>query len=320
MSSLLETITGALLRQSALGKQQRLSILIFHRVFAQRDWMRPGEPTAPEFAWQMQLLKRHFNVLPLYDAVQRLQQGNLPARAACVTFDDGYADNATVALPILQQYGIPATVFVAAGYLNGGRMWNDTVIEFLRQYTDKTLDLSHLQLPVYPTDTQELRRKAAHDIVRRCKYLENGRREEIATEISQSASSLPDSLMLTTEQLVLLHQQGIEIGGHTFSHPILSSLSSDQAREEITRGKRELEVLLNTDVRLFAYPNGRPDIDYKPEHVRLVQESGFEAAVATHWGVSDQKTNLFQLPRFTPWDKSAHRYLMRMVLNSRHVV
>jgi peptidoglycan/xylan/chitin deacetylase (PgdA/CDA1 family) len=248
-----------------------------------------------------------------------MQRGNLPSRAACVTFDDGYADNAKVALPILRQYDIPATVFVASGYLNGGRMWNDTIIEYLRQHEGQELDLSKLKMPVYSTSTPALRRKAAYDIIRHCKYLTRGEREKIANTIAIGATSLPDDLMLTTEQLLTLHQQGVEIGGHTYSHPILSNLPFDEAREEIRRGKSEIEAIIDEPLRLFAYPNGRPNIDYISEHVRLVREAGFEAAVTTHWGVATARSDFFQLPRFTPWDKSAIKFLLRMALNSHRV-
>lgn len=320
MSDLPQPLARALLSLSPLGRQQRLSILIFHRVFKERDWMRPGEPTEAEFAWQMRLLQRHFTVLPLPEAVQLLKENRLPPRAACVTFDDGYADNATVALPVLQQYGIPATVFVAAGYLNGGSMWNDTVVESLRHYKGDELDLSELEMPVYRTGTDELRRKTAYAIISQCKYLETNRRKEVADHIAQhTEASLPDDLMLTTEQLLTLHQQGVEIGGHTFSHPILSSLPPDDAKEEIVGGKVALESIINGPVRVFAYPNGRPNVDYNETHVAFVKQAGFEAAVATNWGVSDRNSDFLQLPRFTPWDKTSTRFLLRMALNSRHV-
>lgn len=319
MGNLLESVAGAMLSLTPLGTKQRLSILIYHRVFAERDWMRPGEPTAAEFAWQMQVVSRHFNVLPLGEAVQKLRTGTLPPRAACVTFDDGYADNATVALPILQRYNIPATIFVASGYLDGGRMWNDTIIEFLRQFTGSALDLSRHNLPVYATDTAVLKRQAAYDIIRRCKYLPAGQREKIADDIGGAAGTLPDTLMMSSQQVITLHQQGIEIGGHTRSHPILASLEPEQAREEIVGGKQELEAITGASLKVFAYPNGRPDIDYKPEHVRLVREAGFEAAVATQWGVSSPHSDLFQLSRFTPWDKTSGRFLVRMAMNCRHV-
>ena len=80
------------------------------------------------FEAQMRVVAENFVPLPLSEAVDRLMIGELPPRAACVTFDDGYIDNVELALPILQSHGLSATFFVATGYLDGGWMWNDKVI------------------------------------------------------------------------------------------------------------------------------------------------------------------------------------------------
>src|SRR4026209_38570 len=117
-----------------------VSILIYHRVIAEPDPLILDEVCASEFDWHMTVLGRWFKVLPLTEAIARLHDGTLPARAACVTFDDGYADNASAALPILLRHGIPATFFLATAFINGGRMWNDTVIETVRRTPGDTLD------------------------------------------------------------------------------------------------------------------------------------------------------------------------------------
>ena len=73
-------------------------------------------------------VRRHFNVIPLIQAVERLQSGVLPARALAITFDDGYANNEQIAAPILKKLGLPATFFIATAYLDGGRMFNDSIV------------------------------------------------------------------------------------------------------------------------------------------------------------------------------------------------
>ena len=111
----------------------RLSILIYHRVLARPDPLFPEESAAESFDQQMSELSACFRIMSLRDAIQGLRKGTLPSRAACITFDDGYADNAEVALPIQQKHGICATFFIASGFLDGGRISNDTVIELLRR-------------------------------------------------------------------------------------------------------------------------------------------------------------------------------------------
>jgi peptidoglycan/xylan/chitin deacetylase (PgdA/CDA1 family) len=282
------------------------------------DPLRPGGVDAATFNWQMGLLARHFNVLPLMIAVKRLREGSLPARAVCITFDDGYADNAEIALPILQAWGLPATFFIATGYLNGGRMFNDTVIEVLRYVPPGKLDLSDLELGIYHLENLQARATAAQRIIKLLKYLPNSEREERIRYLTSFAQSpLSNKLMLSSQQVQKLHVAGMEIGAHTVNHPILANLEKDVASREIAEGKKQLEALIGEQVRLFAYPNGKPGQDYLPEHVDMVRELGFDSAVSTKWGVSTMQTDPWQLPRFTPWDTSPIRFMARLLMNCR---
>lgn len=296
-----------------------LSVLIYHRVLPTFDYMRPDEPTVADFDWQMALVKRYFTPLSLSDAIVMMDEGTLPDNAICVTFDDGYADNAVHALPILQRYEVPASVFVSTGYLNGGRMWNDTVIEALRLQQD-TLDLTSLGLEVYPCDTPANRKDAAHSILKAIKHKAPNERQRIVDALVERSPPLPHDLMMTDEQVRLLDKANIEIGGHTISHPILANLTIDQVQCEIADGKAELERILDKSIRYFAYPNGKPGQDYLPEHIPLVKAAGYQLALATTWGVSSKASDRYQLARFTPWDKTPLRFLLRLLLNRKTLI
>jgi len=298
---------------SGLGKKKKLFILIFHRVLDEPDFMRPGEVDKHVFNWQMQLLAKYFNVLPLADALEKLDKDQLPSRAVCITFDDGYADNYHNALPILKQHNLTATFFIATGYLNGGRMWNDTIIETLRDYPEEQLDLSKIQLGNYITATKEEKAQAASHIILKIKHLNPELRAEYTDYIATFAKVLPDNLMMTDEQLIKLHQSGMEIGGHTVTHPIMAKTPKEQVQQEIGDNKQALETLLNTAIRFFAYPNGKPGQDYLAEQVQLIQDNDYQAAVSTQWGVVSKNSDLFQLPRFTPWDNVPLKFFLRML-------
>jgi peptidoglycan/xylan/chitin deacetylase (PgdA/CDA1 family) len=299
--------------------KQRLSILIFHRVLPGYDPMRPDEPTIVEFDWQMRVLRDNFNPLALVDALERLRTGTLPSRAVCVTFDDGYADNELYALPVLRKYGIPATVFVSTGFLNGGRMWNDSVIEAVRNCPDEKLDLSDLDLGCFLLESFPQRLVAVESIIQRIKHLDPGERAALVNEIEERATDLPNDLMMTDAQVQSLARNGVSIGAHTVNHPILASVSSEIARGEIQQSKSYLEALLQEEIEVFAYPNGKPDLDYGQEHRDLVEQLGFKAAVSTHWGVSTSQSDRFQLPRFTPWDRGELKFVLRLLVNYRRV-
>lgn len=306
---------------SPAGEGARLSVLIFHRVLEQADPLFPDEVDAARFDALCGWLARWFHVLPLQSAVQCLEEGRLPSRALCITFDDGYADNATVALPILRRHGLHATFFVASGFLDGGRMWNDTVIEAIRHSPLPRLSLEGsvaATLGSLPLEDVSMRRAAIDAVLRATKYLAPDERLRWVDSIAErSQAVLPKDLMMHSGQVRLLHQAGMTIGAHTVHHPILARLPSDQARAEIRDGRRALEDIIGAPVRLFAYPNGKPGSDYLPDNVAMVRELGFDAAVSTAWGAARRGADRFQLPRFTPWDRSKLRFAYRMAENLR---
>jgi len=301
------------------GDRSRLSILIYHRVLSSPDALNDWDPTAAEFEGQIRALCRFFTPLPLGEAVERLRDGTLPAHAACVSFDDGYRDNVDAALPILRRYGVPATFFIATGYLNGGRMWNDTVIESIRRCEAADLNLTALGLGRVPLSTRQLRRKAISRILAALKHLPGAEREaKVAAIEAAAAGTLPQDLMMRDQDVRALRAAGMEIGAHTVTHPILTRLAPADARREIDQSRERLSAILGERVSFFAYPNGKPGQDYAAEHVDMVRDAGFTAAVSTAWGVASTNSDLFQLPRFTPWDRRPAKFALRLLLNRRN--
>lgn len=300
------------------GGQGPLSVLIFHRVLPRADPLFPDEWDAQRFDMLLSWLQRGFNVLPLDQAIRALSEGTLPSRAVAITFDDGYADNYTVALPILQKHGLNATFFIAIGFLDGGRMFNDTVIEAIRRFEGDQLDLGSLGLGVVDMRTPSARRKAIDRLLPALKYLPPDERAVKAASIAQLAEvELPADLMMTSLQLRDLRAAGMIVGGHTVNHPILARIDDAEAYREIAGGKARLETILGESISFFAYPNGRPEKDYLFKHAVMVQEAGYVGAVSTSPGAARRGADLFQLPRFTPWDRTEFRFGLRLIANMR---
>lgn len=298
------------------GGRQRLSIFIYHRVLAAPDALFPGEVHAAQFDDQVRWISQWFTVLPLPEAIRRLQDGSLPSGAAAITFDDGYADNLHLAMPILQRHGACATLFVATGFLDGGCMFNDRVIEAVRRSTRDALHLpALLPEPLVLGDVAQ-RRAGIFALIKRLKYLPMAERDAAVDTVVQAAGiTLPTDLMLTRDELRRWHSNGLQVGAHTVNHPILARLPDADARAEMADGRAELQVLLNDSIALFAYPNGKPGEDYLPAHVDMVRSLGFEAAVSTTWGAATATSPTFELPRFTPWDRTRLRFGTRVVRN-----
>ncbi len=294
-------------------------MLVFHRVWAAPDPLFPEAMTLQRFDEMCGWIRDLFRVLPLDEATSRLRDGTLPARAAAITFDDGYVDNHDVALQVLQRHRLSATIFVATAFLEGKMMWNDMITEALRASPLSELDLRGV-VPalkaVFPLGAPMQRREALERIIDAVKYESPGPRlERVQAVVECSRARLPAQLMMTPEQLLNMRRAGMLIGAHTVSHPILATLPREAARAEMLEGKRQLESLLGEPVGLFAYPNGKPDEDFNDESVELAREVGFQAAVTTAWGAAHRDTDLLRIPRFTPWDRSQVKFAARMASN-----
>jgi len=302
-----------------MGRQgsSALSILIYHRVLPAPDPLFPDIPDISRFTRQLRWIRDWFEVLPLGESIERLYTSSLPARALSITFDDGYADNATVALPALLAAELNATFFVASGFLDGGCMWNDAIIDAVRTCPMTSLDLRSMGLREYSlTDTSE-RRAVIEAILNAIKHLDPVvRQEQVDWIVEHIGCRTARDLMMTSQQVKELRQAGMTIGGHTVNHPILAAIAPEEARREICECKEQLEAIIGERVSLFAYPNGQPRHDYTEVHVRQVREAGYDAAVTTAWGRSKVETDRYQLPRFTPWQASRLGFGLELVRNS----
>lgn len=309
-------IKSALQLVSPSGVDGGLSILIFHRVLPAPDPLFPGEVDCQMFDRVVGWLCQWFNVLPLEKAISHLRQGTLPARPVSITFDDGYADNLLYAAPILVKHQVSATFFIATAFIDGGRMWNDTIIESVRNSRASRLDAHFVGLDLLDLSSVDRKRQALSQLIPAIKHLPSPERADAVERVSAScAASLPNDLMLTSGQLKALRELGMDIGAHTVNHPILAKLDYLSARKEIAESRDFLEHVLGERITLFAYPNGRRDGDYTEDHVSIARDLGFTAAVTTNPGISRKNTNLFELPRFTPWDRTRARFGLRLLQN-----
>lgn len=298
------------------GSSARLSIFIFHRVLPVPDPMLPDDPDVVRFERIVRFITSAFRVLPLSEAVQGLRRGSLPRGSACITFDDGYADNHACAAPILERHGACATFFISTAFIDGGRMWNDSVIEALRAVPAGLLDWSDLGFEPAVLGDAPSRVTAYRSMLERLKYRPPEEREDLVREMAQRAG-LPSrcQMMMTRGQVRDLGARGMELGAHTQTHPILSRLETAAARHEIAGSREILGDWLGEPPKLFAYPNGRPGRDFSSRDVDLVRECGFLAAVTTAAGHARVGDDLMQLPRFTPWDRDMWRFALRCGLN-----
>jgi peptidoglycan/xylan/chitin deacetylase (PgdA/CDA1 family) len=288
-------------------------ILTFHRVNDEHDPFLPAMRTSV-FAARIAYIARHYQVLTVEDLVERARQGTVPRNALALTFDDGYRDNLSHAAPILAQHGLPATIFLATGYIGTPDMpWFDHVaLAFkLSRRKDVTLPGS----PSQRLATEEDRLTALWRALAWLKTVSDEERrravKELVADLRPHRTEGPKRLMLDWGEVDALRGLGFSVGAHTVTHPILSRVTPEHAREEIQGSKDAIERALGVTVRAFAYPNGGPE-DYTPMTVRLVQECGFRCAVSTRRGLNGPATPPFELRRGGPWENHLPTFAFKL--------
>lgn len=304
----------------------KLTVLLFHKVPVVGHPLDPGEMDLAGFQRVLKAAMRLFTILPLEDAMLALRAGNLPPRAACITFDDGYPEWLSGVVPELERQGVHATFFVTTGQFTGSPLWNERILHAIATVPDGSAPLVLSDdLPPLAVSTASERQAAVHALARELKYREPGRRSDLLLELeSRTGHSVAQVPVMSADELRDLHARGFGIGGHSVTHPILSHCTPAQAYEEIAGAKETLEAIVRGKVTAFAYPNGVPEKDFAAEHVAMVRRAGYTLAVTTHRGTATASTSMFQVPRFSPWGPSAGRMALQFARNlqqpSRHLV
>jgi peptidoglycan/xylan/chitin deacetylase (PgdA/CDA1 family) len=260
------------------GKKLGRLILMYHRVATVES--DPLELcVAPDrFAEQLELLQSLGRIIPLGEITRARSSGLTIA----ITFDDGYADTALTAAPLLEAHDAQATIFVVAGAVGSGRaFWWDR--------------LAGLVAPDgYWREWERLR------------VLPAARIEEELEALGPAPDA--DGRPLNEDELISLAAGRVEIGAHTLSHPSLPALAPDQQRREIAGSRERLEEVLGRPLEAFAYPYG----DYDRTTVRLVKRSGFRVACTIHENRLSRLSSPFLLPRYPVRDWPADELERRL--------
>jgi peptidoglycan/xylan/chitin deacetylase (PgdA/CDA1 family) len=222
--------------------------------------------------------------------------GEWPTRSICLTVDDGYFDFKEVAFPVLREHGIPATVFVASRFIEGSHWyWWDRVEFAFSRTTRRELVLAVSGRPLQFLWTSPSERAAANGVVtEELKTVPEDVKWSLIREIEQRLEvEIPERPVaeyrgMSWDDLRELSAQGIEFGGHTANHPVLSQVSDDRAAREVAEGIESIERQTGVRPTTFAYPNGRM-IDFTPAVVKALRENGIIGAVVGMGGVASPK-------------------------------
>jgi peptidoglycan/xylan/chitin deacetylase (PgdA/CDA1 family) len=283
------------------------AILLYHRVTEDRfdPWSLAVSPT--HFADQMEWLAQHRTVLRLTEFARRNREGSLPANAVAITFDDGYACNAHLAAPVLQQLGLPATIFLPAAIIEEGqRFWWDDLQDIVINEPEGRLKLDGETVAIGPRNEADgdwppgaaprtNRQQAFLTIWSRLRTRTSaGLRsalEELRGDRERSANE-PLKRPMTVEEIRSVGGP-VEFGSHALTHRSLPALNAADRAREISESLARCESLAGYRPRSFAYPFGDADAD----SIRLVEEAGFECACITGERSVSPNSDVYALPR-----------------------
>ncbi|MCA8979699.1 MAG: polysaccharide deacetylase family protein, partial [Planctomycetes bacterium] len=256
----------------------------------------------------LERLRRDCDLVTVAEGMRRLASGEAGRSMVALTMDDGYKDNRVALLPLLQDLGAPATIYLETAPLDDGRVnWSHEFFLCLEKTTHEdfvTRYLSHSR-------DAETRAKLANVLAggERLTYLlkrvlkyeaDPEDRDRSVRAVLESLGGDPAELCRTLymdwDDARALAETGIELGGHTVHHHVLSTLSPERQRSEVGEGRAAMKAALGFDAVSFAYPFGRA-WDWNEHSVAAARDAGFENAVTTHAGTNTARTDPFRLKR-----------------------
>jgi len=307
-------VRSRVLRAAARFARPRAVILSYHSVVEEPErtanTIRISNPRA-SFESQMSALAQRFNPVTIEQVALFAAEGRqLPPRSTAVTFDDGFADNHDVVLPILSRYGIPAAFYIMVNAVETGTPpWyvrlnyafcTTTVPKWKHPGNGRSFELGN-------ADGKQAALNTAWDLGA---ARAGAAQEELVRQIEESLQVEPldarSGLMLNWDQVRALKQAGHTIGGHTLSHPNLAHITEGEARSEIRGCKERLEERLGEPIEHFSYPHPALNPQWTPQTLQITREAGFRSALLTTPGSvlpGDQPLSLKRVPGAKDFDE-----------------
>ncbi len=304
-------VKGVLLSDSMSLLRARFAglagILMYHRIVDCQKERPAFDPNigisvcTKCFEEQLSYLSTHYRCISLPELITRLKSGSLERGTAALTFDDGYRDNLELALPLLEKYNVPATIYVTTGLIErtSGAWWYEQ--EFIiRRLNDLSFGWGGVDYN-WPLHTNEEKSIAFTELNRFFKKLNLTEQNELMQLIRSRCQDRfsYDELALTWEELKDLDRHPlITIGAHTVNHPNLRLCREEELDAELRECKLKLEEKLEHAIDQAAYPFGSCN-EAGPREFSAAGRSGFAAACTTRLGHihREHARYLFALPR-----------------------
>ncbi len=295
----------------AANWEKRLTILLYHGVTATAskgvENYTVKHVTASEFRRDMAWLKEHCTVQGMDEVVEIARNGDpLPPRAAAVTFDDGFANNHTVAAPILDELDIPATFYITAGIVNTNLMfWVDKLEDCLNLTTNKNISVElGGKTASFGLQDAAARVDAIDTIKAWCKQADVAGKNAILQQVEAATGITPavhhaanyEKITWSQTRELADHPRFI-VGGHSLYHDILAAQSMEREADDIKLCQGLLSHVLERPIDHFSYPEGQSN-HYRPETISALKACGVVCSPSAICGTnSSDELDPFHLRR-----------------------
>lgn len=251
-------------------------ILMYHRIV---DLPFIAGLAPYKFEKQIAYLTKHFRVVSIETLIHEVRHNQVKPYTLAITFDDGHQDFYENAWPILKKYQIPATLYVTTGFISKELwLWPDLLKYIILNAHNKQIEIHPLGQVSLVTEDLSL---SWHRLGDHCLTLDKETREQFIRQIAELASiELPVTpaapfLPVTWEQLREMKREGLDVGSHTISHPILKGLDLVQLQAELIGSAQTIQQQLQQKPKGICYPNGRL-IDIDPSVITQAEAAGYE--------------------------------------------
>lgn len=271
-------------------------VLMYHRII-DKPFIAGLAPA--EFEKQIAYIAKHFRVVPIEVLLTEINQNKVQPFTIALTFDDGHFDFYTNAWPILKKYQLPASLYITTGFIDGTVwLWPDLLKFAMLNSVNKNIFLP--ALGAIDLNAENLF-SSWHRLGDYCLTLETDKRLGFIQQLAQAAAvALPQAPVapftsVSWQQLDEMQKEGLDVGSHTVSHPILSSLLEQESYAELYESGRSIEQHLGQFPRGICYPNGRPT-DVNDRVISQAKEIGYQYGLLARNTTID-KNNPFLIGR-----------------------
>ncbi|MBL82626.1 MAG: hypothetical protein CMG90_01955 [Marinobacter sp.] len=272
-------------------------ILMYHRISGSSN---DGGLPVDIFRKQIKTIKNSFNVTTIPELISSYANGDPIQDAVVVTFDDGYHDFADYAFPVLQEEAVPAVLFATTGFIDSDLwLWPDQIRYAVEHRGNRSINISGVQGSLGNNISDH---NCWNAIADHCLKLAPNQRKGVISELYENVEiPLPDRApdqfrSLSWGQIKDMKKLGLSVESHSYSHPVLTTLTEQEIFEELRKSKETIKDELGSDVEGFCYPNGMK-CDFDKRVKRALVGLGYQWAV-TAYPTPSPLSDLFEISRY----------------------